>query len=123
MNPLKKQGLFWLGVLVLALTLVARAHAGLDWCSYALDNATIGKLSNQHVVKIKDSVFHKNTIIELGNATLATLQTGDRVIAHGDPHFVLQISKWPNWTQFILVNQQDIDRSMEYLSGNSKPNP
>src|SRR5262245_28710203 len=123
MNPLKKQFLFWIGVLVFTFTLGDRAQAFMGECYFALDADTLSKLSTKHVIKVKDGVFHQSFTVDLGNATLATLRPGDKVTVHGETHFVLEINKRTLWTQFIFINQEDIGRFTDYLAGNSKPHP
>ena len=123
MHHLKKKFTIWAGILALTLALGGRALAAFGECAFALDTATLSNLSDKHVIKVKDSVFHKSVTIDLGDATLATLRPGDLVTAHGEAHIVLEINQRTLWKQFILINQDDISRFTDLLSGNSKQNP
>jgi hypothetical protein len=124
MNRVKKKFSIWIAILALTLTLGGRAYAFMGGeCFYALDNETISKLGNSHSIKVKDGVYHKSATIDFGDATLATVQPGAKVMAHGEEHILLEINKRTGWTQFVFINQNDINRFVEFLSGNPKPNP
>lgn len=123
MHPLKKKFTIWTGILALTLTLGGRAQAFMGECSVALDAETISKLSDKHVIKVKDAVFHKPFTVDLGDATLATLRPGDLVMVHEEAHLVLEINQRALWTQFIFINRDDINHFTDRLSGTSKQNP
>jgi len=124
MNPVKKKFSIWIGILALTLTLGGRAHAFMGGeCFYALDNETISKLGNQHSIKVKDGVYHKSAIIDFGDATLATVQLGDKVIAHGVEHILVEVNRRTGWTQFVFIGRDDINHFTDLLSGITKPNP
>jgi hypothetical protein len=115
MHPLRKKVSVWLGIVALTITLGSRAHAAIYECAFALDRDTISKLSDKHVIKVKDAVYHKTFTLDLGSATLTTLRPGDVVMAHGEAHIVLEINQRTQWVQFILVDREDIDRFTDLL--------
>ena len=59
MSTLKRKLPVWIGVISLAFTLASGANAFIGECEFALDNETLGELSDKHVIRVKDGSFHR----------------------------------------------------------------